>query len=1479
MSNLLDHKKNWDYTSEEELTKIYEEQYNDVFSKILLLNSSQFMNVLEKQIITYLYIIKKQPILSLLSRVSEYYIQKYYIDREKVFQDYKIIKETNIDDIEYLDKTNCYLHCPKTGGAFHTCGNKFILSNDHIFCLQCKKVYNEEQAKMFCDFCHMEYYTKLREVENEEFENFFPVSYENPHCVNEKEEKIKCKNCKEDLYVDISKFNNASKNENEKKVKIENLHCLKCKQNYKLKDLDFKCMKCNKKFFSDIKIFNEFNSFKTDYLCLVHTLLKRKYAFPKNIKKKSCKCELLNSKRYKHNMDKGLLLEGLRYGKKVLICNKCFKIFNYYNYNWNCPECGVNLTGNNNGLYSKEFSESSSVSYKIDQEKNNVKQNNKYNTAASGQKTKNIFPNSNNKSEVKNGKIIINNNEKKNIELNEINNSKILRNSHKFGNNFPDKQSNVYNINNTFDKENKKNSNNSKDYNTNNKNNNINSNNNRINARDNKKLFNKVSVNEATQLTNANDKNNQTCNSLINSINSSIKLKNNFNEKNYNNNNNKTCIITFNENNAKEKNDANNSLSNKPNLGRSLGMAKLFSPENKNEKIEYSLRYNKDNKDINNLKNNKERITSIENLKSENKLKRSYNYVNLNEPKNINSKANSKNKKKVNKNGEQSENNDNNNNFNKIRKIYNREQINTNGNNKNNNNIKKIELGKNENILASAKSSINIHSVNNNLINNNIHNNINKNNQNIRGKNEQKSPSKMNNNGNKAYNKKQSELSKQELIKINYSLDKNKLEKEINNNQNNNNHINNRSKKIILEESANNNMSKKQIIGDNTSHEENKNSNISNIKKNQSVNLIISKNNNSLSKRKLNKVNINDNIEEERERENENIEDKIIQRYKGSPNHKRVDIVHSKNSNNNKNVQNINVKLSYDLSNSNYNVLNRSQNGKEGKDNKIVENKHVNRSINIVNNINGQEKVNNANDSNNNVSNSDNQKKKIINNIYKSNNSSSIGIIKQEDNEDENSYDYNVTKSINYSSNKNNKEIGNNSPRRNNKEIGNNSPRRNIKEIGNNSPRRNNKEIGNNSPRKNKLVENRYNNFNENNQIINENNLFIHDKNDDDKEKEKKKEKEKEKEKQIEKEKEKKEALNALKEKIEDVPVINSIYKKNKSEQVEKNKAYNINKENNKNINDNDSSKNISSEGYKFNCDNYNIVHLLGEGTFGKIYLVEDPSDSKKYALKKIAVSDMEELGENKKEFELLMKLSQDNPNLNVVKIFGIQVKKLDKFNLVMYVLMEAAQCDWENEIRNRNQYQAYYTEEELMKILTNLTSTLASLQKLGICHRDVKPQNILCFGRDNYKLSDFGEAKKKKKRKINGNMIYDFEGDTSKQTVRGTELYMSPILFKALHDRPEDDLEYNAYKSDVFSLGLCMLLSSTLGFQALYDIRELYDNKKIKSIIEKNLSSRYSKEYIKLIVSMLQLKEKNRPDFIELESLIQTDYYQKEKK
>ena len=70
--------------------------------------------------------------------------------------------------------------------------------------------------------------TVLLHRQTEEFENLYPVCFENPHCPNENEEKIKCKNCKEDLYVDVSKFNDSNKNQNVKNKRIENLYCIKC---------------------------------------------------------------------------------------------------------------------------------------------------------------------------------------------------------------------------------------------------------------------------------------------------------------------------------------------------------------------------------------------------------------------------------------------------------------------------------------------------------------------------------------------------------------------------------------------------------------------------------------------------------------------------------------------------------------------------------------------------------------------------------------------------------------------------------------------------------------------------------------------------------------------------------------------------------------------------------------------------------------------------------------------------------------------------------------------------------------------------------------------------------------------------------------------------------------------------------------------------------------------------------------------------
>jgi hypothetical protein len=148
-----------------------------------------------------------------------------------------------------------------------------------------------------------------------------------------------------------------------------------------------------------------------------------------------------------------------------------------------------------------------------------------------------------------------------------------------------------------------------------------------------------------------------------------------------------------------------------------------------------------------------------------------------------------------------------------------------------------------------------------------------------------------------------------------------------------------------------------------------------------------------------------------------------------------------------------------------------------------------------------------------------------------------------------------------------------------------------------------------------------------------------------------------------------------------------------------------------------------------FNSDNYTILKLIGRGTFGKTYLVEDPKTKERFALKKIIINDIYELRDNEDEYNFILRLNKEYPDLKVINIYGIEFKSIDKYTTIMYVLMEAANCDWEKELLKRCKTRFYYTENQLIQILSNLVWTFAVLQKKAISHRDIKPQNILSFG------------------------------------------------------------------------------------------------------------------------------------------------------
>ena len=112
------------------------------------------------------------------------------------------------------------------------------------------------------------------------------------------------------------------------------------------------------------------------------------------------------------------------------------------------------------------------------------------------------------------------------------------------------------------------------------------------------------------------------------------------------------------------------------------------------------------------------------------------------------------------------------------------------------------------------------------------------------------------------------------------------------------------------------------------------------------------------------------------------------------------------------------------------------------------------------------------------------------------------------------------------------------------------------------------------------------------------------------------------------------------------------------------------------------------------------------------------------------------------------------------------------------------------------------YCEEELIKILKELSKTLCYMQNNKISHRDIKPSNIFIIG-NNYYIGDFNESIE-----INGN-------PTMVTEIKGTEAFLSPISFEALV-RNQKKVKHNLYKSDVYSLGLCFVFAITRNLYVL---------------------------------------------------------------
>jgi serine/threonine-protein kinase len=189
---------------------------------------------------------------------------------------------------------------------------------------------------------------------------------------------------------------------------------------------------------------------------------------------------------------------------------------------------------------------------------------------------------------------------------------------------------------------------------------------------------------------------------------------------------------------------------------------------------------------------------------------------------------------------------------------------------------------------------------------------------------------------------------------------------------------------------------------------------------------------------------------------------------------------------------------------------------------------------------------------------------------------------------------------------------------------------------------------------------------------------------------------------------------------------------------------------------------------------NYRIHNKIGQGGMGAVYKATQISMDRIVALKVLK----DELTSDSKFVKQFLQEARTAGKLNHPNV--VKVHDFGEANGTYYFSMEYVDGETVEDVLKR---EGKLSVNRTLEIVEQTAAALQHAHKLGIIHKDVKPQNILCDRRGLTKLTDLGLARTAEKEAT----------DRRRGSIMGTPYYMAPETAQ---------LKKADARTDIYSLG-----------------------------------------------------------------------------